>query len=100
MSKNKHMEELYDVADKFINLANILVKEDTSGAVGSGMRFASTRYSAFELSLTGRDIAKEKEAIKEELLKDYALMLDINLDVYIKQQAKKNKEEKLKVFIK
>jgi hypothetical protein len=89
MSKNKHMENLYDTADKFINLANILVQEDNSGTVGAGMRFASTRYSVFELSLT-RDIAEEKEAIKEELLK---------VNVYSRHQAEKAKKSKLKVFV-
>ncbi|MCF6310235.1 MAG: DUF3144 domain-containing protein [Sulfurimonas sp.] len=97
MSKNKHMENLYDSADKFINLANILVQEDNSGTVGAAMRFASARYSVFELSLT-RNIAKEKEAIKEELLKDYTLMIEENLNVYIRHQAEKAKTSKLKVF--
>lgn len=103
MSKDKHMESLYDTADKFINLANILMQEDKSGTVGAGMRFAAARYSAFELSLSGRDLTKEKEAIKEELLKDYALMLDENLHLYGNHQieeAKKNKHHtKLKVHL-
>ncbi len=95
-------EDLYTNADKFINLANILSKEDTSGMVGSAMRFAAARYSAFELSISNRDLAAERETIKEELLKDYALMLDENLDVYIhhlKQKAQQEKSQsKLKVF--
>ncbi len=105
MSKN--LDEFYTTADKFVNLANTLSKEDKSGAVGSAMRFAASRYSAFEMSLTGRDLAKEKEAIKVELLTDYSKMLDQNLDAYIHHIAKKNKEEekeeekietKLKIF--
>ncbi|MCF6309801.1 MAG: DUF3144 domain-containing protein [Sulfurimonas sp.] len=97
-----NMEDLYTNADKFINLANILAKEDTSGMVGSAMRFAAARYSAFELSISDRDLAKEKEIIKEELLKDYSLMLDENLDVYIRHLREKAQQEKaqskLKVF--
>ncbi len=98
MSKNKHMENLYTAADKFINLANILVKEDTSGTVGAGMRFAAARYSAFELTLTGRNLIEEKEAIKEELLRDYALMLDENLHVYGNYQAEQAKQAKKSQF--
>ncbi len=95
-------DTLYTVADKFIDLANILAQEDKSGMVGSGMRFAAARYSAFEMSLSDRDLTKEKEIIKEELLKDYALMLDENLDVYIRHLREKAQKEisqsKLKVF--
>lgn len=102
MSKKTNVEDLYTNADKFINLANILVKDDTSGMVGSGLRYASARYTAFELSLSGRDLTKDKKIIKEELLKDYALMLDENLDVYIRHTREKNQmdisKSKLKVF--
>jgi len=102
MSKKTEVEDLYTNADKFINLANILVKDDTSGMVGSGLRYASARYTAFELSLSGRDLDKEKETIKEELLKDYSLMLDENLDVYVRHLREKAQQEKsqskLKVF--
>jgi len=102
MSKKTNVEDLYTNADKFINLANILVKDDTSGMVGSGLRYASARYTAFELSISDRDLVKEKETIKEELLKDYSLMLDENLDVYIRHLREKAQQEKaqskLKVF--
>ncbi|QOY54933.1 DUF3144 domain-containing protein [Candidatus Sulfurimonas marisnigri] len=102
MSKNIDMDTLYKTADKFIDLANILAQEDKSGTVGSAFRFAAARYSAFELSLSNRDLAKEKEELKEELLKDYALMLDENLDVYIRHLREKAQQEKsqskLKVF--
>ena len=90
---SKSLDEFYTTADKFVNLANTLSKEDKSGTIGSAMRFAASRYSAFEMSLTGRDLAKEKEAIKVELLTDYSKMLDQNLDDYIHHVAKKNKEE-------
>lgn len=97
MSKNKHMENLYDTADKFINLANILVQEDNSGTVGSGMRFASARFSAFEISTSGRDLVKEKDALIEELLADYKLMLEENFHVYIHHQHQEiQKSQKIK----
>ena len=92
MSKN--LDEFYTTADKFVNLANILTKDDPSGIVGSAMRFAASRFSAFEMSLTGKDLVKEKEAIKEKLLADYAKMLDQNLDAYIHHVAQENKKAK------
>ncbi len=94
---DKDLSDFYTTADKFINLANDLSKKDRSGKVGSAMRFAASRYSAFELSLTDRDLAKEKEAIKVELLTDYSRMLDQNLDNYIQHIAQENKKAKPEV---
>ncbi|QOY51722.1 DUF3144 domain-containing protein [Candidatus Sulfurimonas baltica] len=102
MSKNVDTDTLYTTADKFIDLANILSQKDKSGTVGSAFRFAAARYSAFELSLSGKDLSKEREELKEGLLKDYALMLDENIDVYIRHLREKAQREKshskLKVF--
>lgn len=86
---DKNLSDFYTTADKFVDLANELSMKDKSGAVGSAMRFAASRYSAFEMSLTGRDLEKEKEAIKIELLTDYSRMLDQNLDDYIHHVAQK-----------
>ena len=83
MSQNKDMEEFYDCADQFVNLANELSQKDSSGKVGSALRFAAARYSAFESSLMTQDLAKDKEAIKEKFLKDYDLMLEENIQAYI-----------------
>jgi len=48
------------------------------------------------------DLAKERDTLKDELLKDYAWMLDENLDVYIRHLREKSQQEKsqskLKVF--
>jgi len=84
MSKEFDMKELYNCADKFINLANELSQEDTSGTVGTALRFAAARYSAFELSVVSEDFEREKEAIKKRLLDDYSLMLEENIESYIK----------------
>ncbi len=87
MNNNIDLDTLYTTADKFINLANELSQKDTSGTVGSALRYAAARYSSFEASMVSKDMAAEKEAIKEALLKDYALMLDSNLDTYIQHLA-------------
>ena len=83
MSQDIDVDTLYTTADKFIDLANELSQKDTSGSVGSALRYAAARFSSFEASTVAKDMAQEKEAIKEAFLKDYALMLDSNLDTYI-----------------
>jgi len=83
MSQDTNIDALYTTADKFINLANELSQKDTSGTVGSALRYAAARYSAFEASMVSKDMKEEREAIKEALIKDYGLMLDSNLDTYI-----------------
>ncbi|MCW8894747.1 MAG: DUF3144 domain-containing protein [Sulfurimonas sp.] len=87
MSQNINMEALYTSADKFISLANEIAQKDTSGTVGMGLRYAAARYSAFESSMMTKDMAKEKNKIKEALLKDYEMMLEENLTMYIKHLA-------------
>ncbi len=90
MTQEENIKALYDTADKFINLANELNQKDPSGTVGSALRFAAARFSAFESSVIAKNMEEEKEAIKEALIKDYAHMLDSNLDAYIahlKEQA-------------
>ena len=66
--------KIYDVADKFINLANDLTKEDSSGAIGVGLRYAAARYTSFEASFQTDDIARDKEKIIETILKNKADM--------------------------
>ncbi len=92
ISQEESIKALYDTADKFINLANELNQKDPSGTVGSALRFAAARFSAFEASTIAQDLEAEKEAVKEALLKDYTLMIESNLDAYIahmKEQAQK-----------
>jgi hypothetical protein len=87
MYDKKQMDILYSIADQFIEVANKLSQKDSSGGVGAGMRYGTARYSIFEVSLSGRDLAKDKEDIKKELLKDYTAMLDDNLNSYIHHLA-------------
>lgn len=98
MSQDIDTEALYTSADKFISLANEIAQKDTSGAVGMGLRYAAARYSAFESSMATKDMAGEKDKIKEALLKDYEMMLEENLTIYI-QHTKKAQINKTKEFI-
>ncbi len=82
----KHREELFDNADRFIAMANELAGKNSSGIVGAALRYAAARYSAFEASTAHTDMERDKEEIKKELFNDYALMLEENLQVYINHQ--------------
>lgn len=78
---------MYDIADKFINLANEIVKTDTSGAVGTALRYAAARYSAFEASMRTNALAAEKENQLQLFSNDFTNMLQINIEDYIKLQS-------------
>ena len=71
MTEKNNQESVYRIADKFINLANEITKEDSSGAVGVGLRYAASRYSSFEATLGTDDLARDKDKIIEEFLNDY-----------------------------
>ncbi len=84
MNQEESIKELYDYADKFINLANELSKKNNSGIVGTALRYASARYSAFELSVVAREkMEEERENFKKNILKDYDQMLEENIKAYI-----------------
>ena len=87
MPEEINQESVYKIADKFINIANEITKEDSSGAVGVGIRYAAARYSSFEATLTTDDLARDKEKIIEDIVNDYRQMLRVNIDQYINIQA-------------
>ncbi len=85
---------LYTLADKFIDLANELSKqENPTSSVGTAFRYAATRFSAFEASTIASNLAKEKDAVKAALLKDYEHMLEENLQAYIRHLEAQTKQE-------
>lgn len=76
-------KEMYDLADKFINLANEMSKADRSGKVGVAIRFAAARYSAFEASMRTKNLADDKDAQLQLFVEDFSSMLRYNLEDYI-----------------
>lgn len=87
MSDQKSEPSMYDLANKYIDLANELSNIDKSGNVGVALRYAGARYSAFEASMRSEDLASEKENIIEMYLEDYRRMLSDNIDDYIKHMT-------------
>ena len=88
MSEQQSQTSMYDLADKFIALANESAQKDSTGTVGMGLRYAAARYSAFEASMLAADLATEKEKLLELFLDDYRKMLNENFDVYIEHLTK------------
>ncbi len=84
------IDTLYTLADKFIDLANTLAQHEeySTEKVGTAFRYAATRFSAFEASIAASDLSRDKEIVKNALLKDYEHMLEENLQVYIQHLQK------------
>jgi len=66
MSNEKSDNEFWDIAERFIQLANEQLENHPEGQVGSAMLYAAARFNAFVVaSVADKDLADEKEdAIK------------------------------------
>jgi len=80
---------LFEHADKFINLANEIFQEDTSGTVGAALRFAASRYSAYEASARTDNLERDFEEQHTLFADEFARMLRINLGDYVAVQKNK-----------
>jgi len=85
MSEAEKETTIFQLADQFIALANELSgKEQDVSKVGTALRFAASRFNAFEAALKSADLAAEKDAALEWFTKEYKDMLKDNLDDHIK----------------
>jgi hypothetical protein len=75
---------IYDLADKFINLANEMAKSDHSGTVGMAIRFAAARFSVFEASTQTKNLADDKDKYFQLIADDFDKTLQFNFADYIK----------------
>lgn len=87
MTQDNTQNEIYINADKFIQLANELVQAGQPG-IGTALRFAAARYSAFEASLRTNTLVEDKESEQKLFAEEFNRMLEINLEDYIKIQDK------------
>lgn len=87
MTEKSASLSMYDMANRYIDLANELSKTDRSGNVGVALRYSAARYSAFEASMQTQDLAADKEQIIEMYLEDYRRMLSDNIDDYLRQST-------------
>jgi len=90
MSDEKQETPFFEIADKFIHLANELAKTEGSANVGTALRYAAARYNTFEASLSTKELAKEEAKITDMLCDDFREMLKVNMQDYIQRLAKKD----------
>jgi hypothetical protein len=81
-------KEIYDNADKFIQLANEMSKTISPGEIGIAIRYAAARYSAFEASMRTKNLAEDKDKHIQFFAKTFTEMLQMNFEQYINLQAK------------
>ncbi|NKF49628.1 DUF3144 domain-containing protein [Shewanella sp. WXL01] len=84
MSEEKQELTIYQIADQFIALANQLSQQENDiGKVGTGMRYAASRFNAFEAAIKSSDLKAEKDNALEWFAKEYKDMLEENLNDHI-----------------
>jgi hypothetical protein len=82
---------IFNMADKFIQLANELARERGSmGEVSTAIRYAAARYNAFEVSKTSQDMPLVREEATEWFTEQYKLMFLDNMDRLIDEQTAEN----------
>ncbi|AQS39944.1 Protein of unknown function (DUF3144) [Shewanella psychrophila] len=84
MSEAEKETTIFQLADQFIALANELsAKEQDVSKVGTAMRFAASRFNAFEASLKSADLSAERDNAIEWFTNEYKEMLTDNLNDHI-----------------
>lgn len=87
MTDEKQGLEFFEIADKYINLANDIAKSEGTANTGTALRYAAARYNTFEASLSTSDLAGERDKLIDLLCNDFREMLKANMDDYIKMIA-------------
>ena len=81
-------KDIYDNADKFIEVANEMSKTVSPGEIGFAIRYAAARYSAFEASMRTKNLADDKDKHIEFFAKTFTEMLQMNFEEYSNLQSK------------
>lgn len=92
MTDEKQGMEFFEIADKYINLANEIAKSEGTANTGTALRYAAARYNTFEASLSTQDLAGEKDKLVDMLCDDFREMLKANMDDYIQLIAKRTNQ--------
>ncbi|SQH75310.1 conserved protein of unknown function [Shewanella benthica] len=94
MSEAKKETTIFQLADQFIALANeINAREQDVSKVGTAMRFAASRFNAFEASLKSADLSAERDNAIEWFTNEYKEMLTDNLNDHIKNPSMSKDQE-------
>ena len=92
MADEKQGMEFFEIADKYINLANDIAKSEGTANTGTALRYAAARYNTFEASLSTQDLAGEKDKLIDMLCNDFREMLKANMDDYIQLIEKRTNQ--------
>ena len=82
-TENDVPPEFYELADRFIELANDVAGEWPIHRVSAAMMFATSRYNAFVACELDPDIASNRDEALDYLCREYRSMLEENLDEHI-----------------
>ncbi len=81
-------DELLQVVESFINLANEHATKISPGAVSSAMLYAASRFNSFIVATNAEDFSDEKESSIQYFLDQHEKMLRDNMDDYEKNPIK------------
>ena len=86
MSEEVKELEMFEMADKFIKIANELVQDQRQeiGRVGAAIRYAAARFNAHDANSKSRSLEEDKEKAIEWYTDQYKKMLVENIDEHIK----------------
>ena len=92
MSKDVKELEMFEMADKFINIANELVQAQGQeiGRVGAAIRYAAARFNAHDANSKSKNLEEDKENAIEWYTDQYKKMLVENIEDHIKLNKLKN----------
>lgn len=72
--------EFFDLADKFIDLANDLTRQHGTARVSSVFMFAASRFNAHTVAATDADARSNRSVALDYMVDQYRKMLTDNLD--------------------
>ncbi|WP_395742010.1 DUF3144 domain-containing protein [Prosthecobacter sp.] len=72
--------EFYDLADRFIGLANELTHEHATSRVSAVIMYAAARYNAHCMMALDSEAAKNRSAATEYFVAQYRTMLENNVE--------------------
>lgn len=86
MSEEVKELEMFEMADKFINIANELVQGQSQeiGRVGAAIRYAAARFNAHDANSKSKNLEEDKEKAIEWYTDQYKKMLAENINEHIK----------------
>lgn len=77
-------KEFYDLADRFIDLANELTAQHNTSRVSAVIMYAAARYNAHCLVSVDPDARANREAATEYFVSQYRSMLEDNIDSFLR----------------